>query len=223
LTLPYTGSGGNLGGPLDLSAATSICLMNRFSGGRCFPGEMDYFNLYTNVLAPGDIDLVLDSQLPPPPPHLWAFIYITPTNTFCAHSPTGVTIYELVEEGELPFFYQWQTDNSSGGALTNIPNATNYTYAFNSDTPGTYRFGCVIANACCMITNTTVVYVLPTITALPPVINCTADSCVLTWTNGGGLLEATNVSGPWITNTHTSPYTFSPTGAQKFYRIYNPN
>ena len=218
----YTGSGGNLGGPLDLSAATSICLMNRFSGGRCFPGEMDYFNLYTNALTWYQIVAVQNSPpYPPPPPHLWAFIYISPTNTFFAHSTTGVTIYEQVEESEGPFFYQWQTDNGSGGALTNIPYATNYYYAFNSDTPGTYHFGCVVTNACCMVTNTTVVYVLPAITA-PPVINCTAGARVLTWTNGGVLLEATNVSGPWITNTHTSPYTFSPTGAAKFYRTYYP-
>jgi hypothetical protein len=55
----------------------------------------------------------------------------------------------------------------------------------------------------------------------PPVINCADCTCELTWVGGGGLLEATNVMGPWITNTHSSPYTFSPTGYMKFYRIYN--
>jgi hypothetical protein len=115
------GYGGVLGGPLDLSAATSICLMNRFSGTRAFPGEMDYFNLYTNVLTLVELMAVQLSQLP------------------------------------------------------------------------------------------------------PPGINFAAGACVLTWTNGGGLLEATNVSGPWVPNPNTSPYRFSPTDAQKFYRIYNPN
>jgi hypothetical protein len=95
--------------------------MNRFSGTRAFPGEMDYFNLYTNVLTLVELMAVQLSQLP------------------------------------------------------------------------------------------------------PPGINFAAGACVLTWTNGGGLLEATNVSGPWVPNPNTSPYTFSPTGAQKFYRIYNPN
>ena len=61
---------------------------------------------------------------------------------------------------------------------------TNFYYAFNSDTPGTYRFGCVVTNACCMVTNATVVYVLPATTAPPPVINCTDGACVLTWTGG---------------------------------------
>ncbi len=219
----YTGLNNDLGGPLDLSTSTSICLMNRFSGGRAFPGELAYFNIYTNALTLDELWTVQFSQMPPPPPppHLWAFIYITPTNTFFAHSTTGVTIIEQVEESDPPFFYQWQTDNGSGGALTNIPNGTNDNYAFNTDTPGTYRFGCIVTNACCMITNTTVVYVLPAITAPPPIINFAAGACVLTWT-GGGLLEATNLSGPWTTNTHTSPFTFSPTGTAKFYRTYYP-
>jgi hypothetical protein len=41
---------------------------------------------------------------------------------------------------------------------------------------------------------------------------------------GGQLLEATNISGPWTTNlTATSPFTISPTGQMKFYRIYTNN
>jgi hypothetical protein len=44
----------------------------------------------------------------------------------------------------------------------------------------------------------------------------------LTWV-GGGLLEANDVSGPWVTNTAVSPYIFIPTGSMKFYRIYNPD
>jgi hypothetical protein len=44
----------------------------------------------------------------------------------------------------------------------------------------------------------------------------------LSWT-AGGLMEATNVFGPWVTNTAASPYTFTPTGSMKFYRINNPN
>ena len=41
---------------------------------------------------------------------------------------------------------------------------------------------------------------------------------------GGQLLEATNMSGPWTTNlTATSPFTISPTGQMKFYRVYTNN
>jgi hypothetical protein len=42
----------------------------------------------------------------------------------------------------------------------------------------------------------------------------------LTWPQGS-LLEATNVTGPWTTNSATSPYTTAPTGSKKFYRVVN--
>jgi hypothetical protein len=46
---------------------------------------------------------------------------------------------------------------------------------------------------------------------------------VLTY-EGGKLLEATNVLGPWTTNTTaTSPYTINPTGRMKFYRVWTNN
>lgn len=35
----------------------------------------------------------------------------------------------------------------------------------------------------------------------------------------GVLLEATSLAGPWKTNSAPSPYTLTPTGAQKFYRV----
>ena len=40
----------------------------------------------------------------------------------------------------------------------------------------------------------------------------------LTWPTGT-LLETSNLAGPWVTNTNTPPYTFRPTGPQKFYRV----
>lgn len=39
----------------------------------------------------------------------------------------------------------------------------------------------------------------------------------LTWT-AGSLLEAPTVNGPWTANSAASPYTFTPTGAQKYFR-----
>ncbi|HTI98951.1 MAG TPA: immunoglobulin domain-containing protein [Dongiaceae bacterium] len=41
---------------------------------------------------------------------------------------------------------------------------------------------------------------------------------ILTWPQGT-LLEAPAVTGPWATNSATSPYTLSPTAAQKYYRV----
>jgi len=40
----------------------------------------------------------------------------------------------------------------------------------------------------------------------------------LTWPQGT-LLEANSVTGPYLTNTATSPYTFGPTGTMKFFRV----
>jgi len=42
---------------------------------------------------------------------------------------------------------------------------------------------------------------------------------VLTWTEGGALLQATNVTGPWTTNPATSPYTNIPSAPRSFYRV----
>jgi hypothetical protein len=41
---------------------------------------------------------------------------------------------------------------------------------------------------------------------------------VLNWASGT-LLQATNLSGPWVTNAAVSPYTVQPTNTQMFYRL----
>jgi hypothetical protein len=56
---------------------------------------------------------------------------------------------------------------------------------------------------------------------LPPVsiqIQSVGNQVQLTWPNGT-LLEATNLTGIWVTNNATSPYLVNPTGAQKFYKV----
>jgi hypothetical protein len=41
----------------------------------------------------------------------------------------------------------------------------------------------------------------------------------VSWSGGlGVLLESTNLLGPWTTNTVASPYTFTPTGPEEFFR-----
>ncbi len=44
---------------------------------------------------------------------------------------------------------------------------------------------------------------------------------VLSWPRGI-LLEANQLTGPWTTNSAASPYTNTPTGLQKFYRVQGP-
>ena len=72
-------------------------------------------------------------------------VSVTPTNTFFAGSVPGVNLNVAAIGAVL--HYQWQTDGAGGGSLTNIPNATNSSYAFATATPGTYNFDVVITNA----------------------------------------------------------------------------
>jgi len=58
--------------------------------------------------------------------------------------------------------------------------------------------------------------------ALPPVrLNSqwqAGGQLQLQWSQGT-LLEATNLSGPWVTNPGAAPYNLSPTNAQKFFKV----
>jgi hypothetical protein len=141
----YTGTGSDLGGPLDLSAATSICMMNRFSGGRAFPGEMDYFNLYTNVLSFDQIGAVQASEQPPATFVVTSQPHCTPTNTIFSFSPSGVTLTESAS-GATPLYYQWKTDGGGGLSLTNIPGSNSTSLYFYTTNVGTYVYACLVTN-----------------------------------------------------------------------------
>jgi hypothetical protein len=49
-------------------------------------------------------------------------------------------------------------------------------------------------------------------------IQAAAPNAVLNWA-AGTLMQASNLSGPWLTNTAVSPYTVSPTNTPMFYRL----
>jgi len=56
---------------------------------------------------------------------------------------------------------------------------------------------------------------------IPPQITShwNGSQLTLSWSNGGQLLEATNVTGPWSTNTAAvSPFIITPNAPRKFYR-----
>jgi hypothetical protein len=58
--------------------------------------------------------------------------------------------------------------------------------------------------------------------AVPPPVTLNlssgAGSITLNWSLGT-LLQATNLSGPWVTNNAPSPYIFAPVGPQEFFRV----
>jgi hypothetical protein len=64
-SLQYTFA--NLAGSLDLSSATSISLLDRFSGGRNWPGAIDDVNLYNGALNLSQIDALQAGQIAPVP------------------------------------------------------------------------------------------------------------------------------------------------------------
>lgn len=58
------------------------------------------------------------------------------------------------------------------------------------------------------------------VTPVPLTNTWNGNTMTLSWPNGWVLLEATNVLGPWTTNTTaTSPFEVSPTEPQKFFRL----
>lgn len=54
------------------------------------------------------------------------------------------------------------------------------------------------------------------------IVPAAGGQVTITWPAGGTLLQAPTVTGPWTTNVATSPYTFTPTGAQKYFRTQTP-
>ena len=73
--------------------------------------------------------------------------------------------------------------------------------------------------------NALVVYDLSAVVT-PPTLSLAPSgggNLTLTWSAGSTLLQATNLLGPWTTNsTATSPYTVPPTNAQNFFRVRTP-
>jgi hypothetical protein len=74
--------------------------------------------------------------------------------------------------------------------------------------------------------NALVVYDLSAVVT-PPTLSLAPSGAggnlTLTWSAGSVLLQATNLLGPWTTNSAAmSPYTVSPTNAQNFFRVRTP-
>jgi Concanavalin A-like lectin/glucanases superfamily len=91
-------------------------------------------------------------------------------------SPAQGTVYTglpvLLSEfafGASPLSYQWQTDGGTGGALTNIPGATNSTLPINTTafSPGNYNYEVMVTNA---TGSSTSAVATVTITASAPVL-----------------------------------------------------
>jgi Concanavalin A-like lectin/glucanases superfamily/PEP-CTERM motif len=67
-TLAYTyGANVTTAGNLDLTAASSIALLDRFNNGRNYPGQGDDFSIYSGALTQAQLDAIRLTQVTPVP------------------------------------------------------------------------------------------------------------------------------------------------------------
>ena len=124
------------------------------------------------------------------------------------NASTNPTVANLVATGAS---IQWYAAASGGSPLS----------AGTALVDGTHYYASQTVSGC---ESTSRLDVTATVTATPPVVTLgigfSGSDVQLTWSQGL-LLEATNVTGPWTTNSAATPpsYTVPPTGAGKFYRV----
>lgn len=138
----------------------------------------------------------------------------TPTSTIYtggSFSLTGLTVI-----GVPPLSYQWRKNgveiSAANSAVYTKPNASAADNG-NYDVVVTNAYGSVLSAAVPVTVSTATV---PNVTA-----TYSGSHLILNWP-AGTLLEATNVTGPWTTNSAASPYTNAPTAPQQFYRLLLP-
>ncbi|MGP8235731.1 MAG: RHS repeat-associated core domain-containing protein [Limisphaerales bacterium] len=98
---------------------------------------------------------------------------------------------------------------------------TNTSATFTGTSGNTYAFYSVAYDDAGLVESQPVVPgTSTTVTGGTPfsIAKAAAGSLTLTWSQGT-LLQATNLTGPWSTNTAASPYTFAPTNSQKFFKL----
>jgi len=149
-----------------------------------------------------------------PPTNQWSFVALVVT-------PTNATIYLYNTNGLATF----ATTNSHG------PSTFTGETRIGSDAQGGRNFNgkieqAVVFNYSLSASQIAQVYTNGSGTAIsigPTNANLTISppsggNVQVSWT-AGTLMEATNVTGPWTTNTATSPYTVPIIAPQKFYRV----
>ncbi len=148
----------------------------------------------------------------------------TVTPGFSVLAGTNVTMTCATNGGLAPYGVQWQA-GTDGITFSDLPGATItnlFLASVTTNYSGYYRMvytagGVSVASSAVHLTVTNNV-------TTPPVLGFThgGGSLTLTWTSGM-LLQATNVIGPWTTNTGaTSPFIITPTGPMMFYRLLVP-
>ena len=101
---------------------------------------------------------------------------VTVTQPAFSPSPNvfpGTTVTASAQvAGPTPYYYQWQTDGGSGGALTNIPGANSATLSINTTgfAPGNYLYDLAVSNNNSSATSTSAVLSVVQSVGIPGVI-----------------------------------------------------
>jgi hypothetical protein len=130
-------------------------------------------------------------------------------NVYCALWEATMHVEATMSDNSAPIFVDESFSNSATAA------ARCYSFRYSSPTPGSYLIvkwwdaagGNVTINAATLTYGPNNLQVKPV----------SGGQVQVTWPLGT-LLEAPAVTGPWTTNNATSPYTFTPTGTQKYFR-----
>jgi hypothetical protein len=146
-----------------------------------------------------------------PPQNQWSFVavVIQPTQAILyLYTPEGVaSATNVVAHTPDAFGNSWEigSDNSSG--------LNDGSRNFNGviDEVGLFSYSMTPAQL-------TSLYSVGGPLPVTLTIQQAGPNVVLTW-GQGTLLEAPDVTGPWTTNSASSPYTTSPSAARKFYRV----
>lgn len=144
-----------------------------------------------------------------PPVGQWSFValVVEPTQaTLYMYSPSGLfAATNVVAHSADVFGNNWQIghDNQDNNANRTFNGLIDEVAVFNYSLTPAQLLSLYAAGA-----------PVPVALTIAP----SGSNITLTWSQGT-LLQADEVTGPWTTNTATSPYTTSPTGAKKFYKV----
>ncbi len=190
---------------VEVTNATPV-LSNSVSSVRLYQGAWVALNKFGGI---NGTNTYAYAAAQPQGPYVEQFLFTNPTNDFAqlglvANTATGEeNYYYSVDPALHPEFTL-----SSGNLLVGIDYWDASTFSYNLNDAGLFkpRFYEVA------LTN------LPTPIDVTLNIEKVGTNLILSWPVGT-LLEAPDLTGPWTTNTATSPYTNTPTGPQKFYRL----
>ena len=148
-----------------------------------------------------------------PPPGQWSFVALVVT-------PTNATLYILNTNGTLAATNTYPHPVEPFSSATQIgffPGSTTATYNYNGSMDQVAIFGQALSPD--QITS-----LYDKATGIAPSVTLNAvksgANVVLSWLDGGKLLQAPTLLGPWTTNSAAaSPYSVTPSTPQMFYQV----